>query len=185
MIEKIYYELIPSEIPPDKLEWLRKVLKTGCEKGYLTRYKPPRKGEKITVVPDATMIRLGALYGRKPTTQWSKKEFEAYKTIGHISEEDISFIERYHKQEKKKPSGEDYRRRDLQTLLNNWSSELDRARNCKYTICQDIAAGVKIEAPEGWISYYEKKLGHSEFQKDFDTLSPEMKKEIIEEMASR
>ncbi|MBK1835380.1 hypothetical protein [Roseibacillus ishigakijimensis] len=46
-----------------------------------------------------------------------------------FSEDDLATLEGYYLA--KHESGRDYRRRDLQTLLNNWTGELDRARNWK------------------------------------------------------
>ena len=42
-----------------------------------------------------------------------------------IDAEDLELLERYYLEEI--AQAEDYRRRDLETLLNNWTKEIDRA----------------------------------------------------------
>lgn len=69
--------------------------------------------------------RLNALYGRRETTAWSVKEERTFSELLKHSEfeSELAEIERFYL------SGYKYRRQDIQTLLNNWSGELDRARN--------------------------------------------------------
>ena len=73
--------------------------------------------------------RIGKLYNRRESTRWSAKEIEALKKIEEIEEEDFILLEKYYTTDI--PNEKDYRRRDLQTLLNNWTGELDRARKWK------------------------------------------------------
>ena len=71
-----------------------------------------------------TMIRIGKWLGRKESTLWTLDE--AY-CLGMIDPplEDIELIERYYFAQ----IGEgDYRRRGIDTILNNWNTERDRAR---------------------------------------------------------
>jgi len=75
------------------------------------------------------MKRLCRLYNRRETTRWSKKELDALKYIEPVDEEDLRTIERYYGA--KIPPDKDYRRRDLQTLINNWNGEVDRAKKFK------------------------------------------------------
>jgi uncharacterized protein YdaU (DUF1376 family) len=70
-------------------------------------------------------IRVASWFRRKPTTAWSQKEEKAWKVI-KIDTEDFRTLENYYTMDF--PDGADFRRRDLQTLLNNWNSEIDRAR---------------------------------------------------------
>lgn len=68
------------------------------------------------------MLRVGALFGRKPTTTWSIKEIRAFRETAELCPvEELELIEAYYR------SDAPYLRRDLQTLLNNWSGEVDRA----------------------------------------------------------
>jgi len=71
-------------------------------------------------------LRLGKLFNRRASTNWSAKELKALKKIGDIQEEDFELIEKYYKSECT------CLRRDIGTLLNNWTGEVDRARNYKH-----------------------------------------------------
>jgi hypothetical protein len=71
------------------------------------------------------MQRIGNWFGRKPETLWTLAEGIALSQLDP-PRDDLDLLERYYLA----PLGrqEDYRRRDLITLLNNWHGELDRAR---------------------------------------------------------
>ena len=73
------------------------------------------------------MIRIGKFFNRRPNTRWSPAERKSLKKLTPIDSEDIELLERYYLEEI--PLSDDYRRRDLETLLNNWTKELDRARS--------------------------------------------------------
>ena len=76
--------------------------------------------------PDENQLRINALFGRRETTRWSKKEMDSYKR--NFSAEDLDTVEAYYFAEL--DHGEmDIRRRDISTLLNNWQGEADRARD--------------------------------------------------------
>lgn len=78
------------------------------------------------------MIEVGALKGRRPDTPWSPREVEAFEAarLGACPaadfEDQLGVMRRYYAA--KIAADKDIRRRDLQTLLNNWPGELDRAR---------------------------------------------------------
>jgi hypothetical protein len=67
--------------------------------------------------------RIGKLFNRKETTEWSNPEKSKLRELWPIPPEDFDLIERYYTSECK------YLRRDVKTLLNNWAGELDRARD--------------------------------------------------------
>jgi hypothetical protein len=75
---------------------------------------------------------------------------KALKAITPIPAEDLKLIEAYYNFSH--PPAADYRRRDLQTLLNNWPGELDRARRFRPSGAistipgehESILAGIKI-----------------------------------------
>jgi hypothetical protein len=71
------------------------------------------------------MIRLGKFFNRRPTTRWSPAEQKSLKKLAPIDPEDIELLERYYLEQI--AQDDDYRRRDLETLLNNWTKEIDRA----------------------------------------------------------
>lgn len=75
--------------------------------------------------------RLATLMNRRLTTPWSDKEIRRYKQLVKSacfkSFDDLALIERYYAFERRK-GDKGFHRRDLFTLLNNYPSELDRAR---------------------------------------------------------
>ena len=94
----------------------------------------PKRKRKLTQAekhrtkhPDLTptMIRIGSWFGRQPDTLWSVAEFEALQAI-NPGEREISGMEAYYTADI--PPEEDHRRSALYTLLNQWSTDLDRAR---------------------------------------------------------
>jgi len=101
--------------------------------------KSPKRGsgrrtiaeKKLTKVESNTlvMIRIGSWFGRKAGSLWSIYEEDRLNLIEPIDPDDLTAIEKYYTEDI--PNEKDYRRRDLQTLLNNWTGELDRARNWK------------------------------------------------------
>lgn len=91
--------------------------------------KPPKGdvvGKKNGSAPtNPVAIRIGAIFNRRSTTRWSEKEIKAFKSLGQVDENDLSTLEVYYRDNSGKP--DTYLRRDLMTLLNNFSGELDRA----------------------------------------------------------
>src|SRR5205085_852940 len=74
--------------------------------------------------------RLCAIMHRRPTTPWSEREYRQYTKlvkVGAFSDTtDLELVERYYIFERKRGE-KGFHRRDLLTLLNNWSGEVDRA----------------------------------------------------------
>lgn len=93
----------------------------------------PQGGEVEPRPPTALQIRIGRLLHRRPGTRWSAKELKALKTIGTPEEEELQSLEAYYSA--RIPEDRDYRRRTLLVLLNNFTGELDRARNFKAPSC--------------------------------------------------
>jgi hypothetical protein len=90
--------------------------------------KPPKGPAADGLFEKEQRKRLGAIFNRRESTRWSEKEEKAFKTICPIDNEELWLVERYYRAERLKPDDKNYSRRDLQTLLNNWPSEVDRAR---------------------------------------------------------
>ena len=96
------------------------------------------KGKRLTVAEkkrvkvDYTtpiMIRIGKWFGRRESTYWTMAEAEALEQISPMATIDsgeIEILEEYYT--RVLPAGNDPRRRDLLTLLNNWYGEIDRAK---------------------------------------------------------
>ena len=82
-----------------------------------------RKQSKVNY-NDETMQTIGTWFGRRPETLWTVAEAAALSKSNPLQKE----IEGMGKYYTATIAVDDYRRRDLLTLLNNWTSELDRAR---------------------------------------------------------
>lgn len=78
-----------------------------------------------------TALRIAALFNRRPTTGWDAREVKQYKKLakqGAFNDPaDLGLIEAYYSFERRKED-KGIHRRDLGTFLNNFMSELDRAR---------------------------------------------------------
>lgn len=69
------------------------------------------------------MLRLNRLFRRREASKWSAKELKAYEAGAELCPiDEFEMVEAYYL------SGVPYLRKDLQTLLNNWNGEVDRAR---------------------------------------------------------
>ncbi len=76
-----------------------------------------------TLTPE--QIEVGSWFSRRPTTAWSAKELNKWGEIPKpIDSEDWQALKWYYTR-----SGCKYLRKDIFTLLNNWSGEIDRAKN--------------------------------------------------------
>jgi len=96
----------------------------GIPEGYLTETE--KKAQKVKNNTQL-MVRIGTWFGRRPTTLWTVYEAEAFLRLDIDEDEDFVMLEQYYTADAK-DFDRDYRRRDLGTLLNNWNTELDRAR---------------------------------------------------------
>ncbi len=114
---------------------------TGADGANSTTATPPRSrpskaGSVLLSDLDPELrdrlVLVGALMRRQERTPWSTRELEAFRAarLDETTEDDFhEQLEPMRAYYHAKISGEkDYRRRDLQTLLNNWTGELDRAR---------------------------------------------------------
>jgi len=88
--------------------------------------KPRAKSSKGRVKENTDMmIRIGKWFNRKPETLWQEKEAQVlYQVLPTMDE--LNEMEAYYSADI--PKEEDYRRRNIETLLNNWTGELDRAK---------------------------------------------------------
>lgn len=74
--------------------------------------------------PTPEQIEVASWFSRRATTEWSAKELKAWKAVQPINAEDFEAVKWFYTE-----SGCPYLRKDLQTLLNNWNGEVDRAKN--------------------------------------------------------
>lgn len=110
--------------------------KSGLEKRREEKSKPPKGSKEWLRAKSAKPItdeqkRIGRFVGRRETTPWTNGEVKALEIAksGLLPTEwetQLEEIERYYL--KRIPAEQDYRRRDLITLLNNWTGELDRSK---------------------------------------------------------
>jgi hypothetical protein len=87
-------------------------------------------GEDEAVVEKAGELKskICAWFNRRKTTRWTSKEMRALKDVVALQTDtaDLASLEQYYMA--KMAADQDYRRRDVVTLLNNWNGEIDRAR---------------------------------------------------------
>jgi len=93
--------------------------------------KPPAPPSLVLEVQESKpsltpeQIEIGSWFNRRPTTPWSEKELKVWAKIPKpIDSEDWQALRWFYTQ-----SGCQFLRRDLLTLLNNWTGEIDRAKN--------------------------------------------------------
>lgn len=127
-------------IPPDPLSGVQKLearshmpeARTPIKETFIGRGKgnlsTTQKKKQRVKENTPLMIRIGSWFGRQPFTRWSVAEAEALADI-EATEAEINGMEVYYTA--KIPKDKDYRRTALETLLNNWNTDLDRARNFK------------------------------------------------------
>ena len=99
-----------------------------CEAPKRKRKKRLKVAEKKRLKVEQNtieMARIGSWFGRKAGTLWNLYESEAIEQLSPIPEDDISIMERYYTAGR--VGDKDCRRHNVETLLNNWPGELDRA----------------------------------------------------------
>jgi hypothetical protein len=69
--------------------------------------------------------RANRLLGRRDITNWTPKEIKAAKPNLNTCEEDWKLLENFYSKRNEKDI---YTRRSMETLLNNWAGEIDKAR---------------------------------------------------------
>ena len=81
-------------------------------------------GNAPSIELESFKARIGCWFSRRASTIWSDKETKALKAVIALQTppEDIDALEIRYK------SGNQYLRRDIITLLNNWNTEIDRAK---------------------------------------------------------
>jgi uncharacterized protein YdaU (DUF1376 family) len=101
-------------IPPGGTERVAKKRLSATEK----------KRARVTEnTPD--MVRIGLWFGRRESTPWTVAEAEALAQCAPTAE-DLAELEAYYTADMLPAN--DYRRRAVEQLLNNWQGEIDRAR---------------------------------------------------------
>lgn len=84
-----------------------------------------KKRKRVELVTPR-MARIGGMVpGRSADRRWTWQEYEALCDIEPVEEADLAVVEAYYAAEHSRE--EDYRRRQLITLLNNWEAEVVKA----------------------------------------------------------
>lgn len=96
-------------------------------KGWEKMPRDERKRRRVESNSPA-MVTIGRFFARRAETLWTVAEAVALLDVKPTPEE-VDILARYYREPL--PKDTDYRRRDLITLLNNWQTEVDRAR-CHY-----------------------------------------------------
>lgn len=81
--------------------------------------------------PTPEQTEVASWFNRKPQTEWSKREKSVWlplQTLFDFTSDDWNALKWYYTQ-----SGCPYLRKDIGTLLNNWTGEIDRAKNYEPT----------------------------------------------------
>lgn len=114
-------------------EWVRKSIQV--EEVFCLQPQPRK---------DEIMAMVGRWFNRRATTKWSAKEMKALKAVLDLQpmDDEIAALDRYYSATIQ--AKDDYRRRDVVTLLNNWQGEVDRAR--KWVPARSVAqmVGVRV-----------------------------------------
>ena len=95
---------------------------------------------------DEQKLEVGSWFGRRASTQWSAKELKAWNALElETITEGIELLKPAYLA--KTGEAVKYRRRDLQTLLNNWTGEIDRWRNWQAPAASDVTNRQQDELP--------------------------------------
>ncbi len=111
------------------------------------RGREREREENTPIVPKGTVwapndlqIQINSWFSRRDSTRWSEKEIRAFrKNASPTDSEDIGILDSYYSAEIQ--NKEDIRRRDIGTLLNNWTGEIDRARRFQKTVTEVVGSG--------------------------------------------
>ena len=113
--------------------------------------KKPKEAKPIRVSENTDIMkRIGSWFGRKPTTLWYTEEADKLRRLAPQPNE-IDEMEAYYTATINPQ--DDFRRRDLPTLLNTWQGELDRAARNKQT----ASSGFTLRHPARPASFYVDK----------------------------
>ena len=85
---------------------------------------PQKHASELSEELDIFRMRIGSWFKRRPETRWSDKEIKLLKEAfdSGFTAEELDVLEQFYWGNSK------YKRRDIKTLLNNWNTEIDRAK---------------------------------------------------------
>jgi hypothetical protein len=144
-------------------------------KSSLSKSKTDQK--KIRVLrSNEKMAFIGKWFGRKPETLWTVAEAVSLRDI-NPSREEVELIANY------RDTDNEFHRRDVSTLLNNWNTELDRAR--KVVCMGKEPEKIVTTGPEGWQRSFRELIPNGPMPIQWGHIDPELKSEIIEDLEGR
>lgn len=101
--------------------------------------KKDSKTKSVSRMPTTdSQKRFSQIMGRRLTTAWSLKELAAFKALGPIDGSDLESVEAFYRDNQSNEKA--YLRTSLSTLLNNFPSEVDKARTWERTSANRPAA---------------------------------------------
>lgn len=85
---------------------------------------PQKDASELSAELDTFRIRICFWFKRRPETRWKDKEIKLLKEAfdSGFTAEELDILEQFYLGNSK------YKRRDIITLLNNWNTEIDRAK---------------------------------------------------------
>lgn len=117
---------------------------TPPDGGNVPANGPPTKSDPAKEIKSELKRRINALFHRRDSTAWSSKETQRLNEIAQRNDvlSECTEIERLYN------SDYPYRRRDICTLLNNWTTELDRSST--YTPNTRQPQRLTVNDPDYW-----------------------------------
>jgi len=140
--------LVDTPLPPVEGDLIKKAM------GSYSRLTVPQKKRKKVKHNTELMVRVGRLKNRGSDTLWNIYEAEALLEI-HIVEDELRLLEVFYGAHINKDR--DTRRHSLETLMNNWNGEVDKARDYKPSVRMPLKKN--ISEPDWWEKQYEFWLG--------------------------
>jgi len=99
----------------------------GKEKKVRAIVKESDKRKKRVEINSPLMVRIGKWFNRKDYTLWTIYEEESLAMLRPLVKDDVDVVEKYYLHTVVKDEFHP-KRLNLETVLNNWQSEVDRAR---------------------------------------------------------
>jgi hypothetical protein len=135
-----------KEVPPNPLKGEWDVFPKSC----FAKSKTDQKRIKV-IYNNPKMVFIGKWFGRCEKTLWSVSEAKALMDL-NLTREEVELMGVYRNTE------DAFHRKGVQSLLNNWSGELDKARAIKKAATSPKPT---TQGPDGWEEEW-KKLYPSE-----------------------
>ena len=118
------------------------------------------------------MVYIGGWFGRNEKTLWNVAEARALRDLSPPREE-VEEMARY------RSVSSEYHRRDVLTLLNNWTTELDRARSVNGP---PTSKPHEEQGPEGWQQAFREVIPNGPIPISWGHVDPELRNEIQQQL---